>query len=354
MAPNTRMESTIARSDFASILQTSLPWERFSGKTVLITGIAGMIPSYLGKALLALNTGRLPSPVRVVGLTRNMERARAQLRESNGDTNLHLIEADVSQPFQLDERFDFVIHAASPASPVWYTQDPLGTIRVNTEGTARLLEQAYRNQSEGFLYISSSEVYGDTSAFSQPLRETDMGPLDPLAPRSCYGESKRLGEALCAAWWHQYQLPVTIARPFHTFGPGMRLDDGRVFADFVGNLLKGEDIVLKSDGGQRRAFCYLSDAAVAFFRILLQGDFGQAYNVGNPDNLVSMLELAERLSRIYPEKMIQVRRERPIEPSRSSPIAVSNPDVSRLKALDWQPLVNLEEGFRRTVESFKG
>jgi UDP-glucuronate decarboxylase len=351
-----RLRQTIIHQDLTTILQADLPWNQLSGKTVLITGAAGLLASYLVRTLLFLNqSDRLSQPVRILGLVRNRAKAKTQLLDIADDPNLHFIQADVSEPFAWDENFqtpDLIIHAASPASPLWYMQDPLGTIHANTEGMQRMLALAQKMQVQSVLYLSTSEIYGDTSSFQDPLRESDMGALDPMSLRSCYAESKRLGETLCKAWHEQYGIPVKVARPFHTFGPGLRLDDGRVFADFIGNVLRGEDIVLKSAGTAQRAFCYLSDATVGFFTILLKGKSGQAYNVGNPNNLVSMLDLANQLSSFYPERQIGVRREfDSISETVASPVAISCPDISKLNALGWSPHVSLEESFRRTIES---
>ena len=139
-----------------------------------------------------------------------------------------------------------------------------------------------------------------------PTRETEYGYLDPATVRACYGESKRMGETLCVAYHAQYGVPAKIVRPFHTYGPGMDLSDGRVFADFVADLVARRDLVMKSDGRAQRAFCYLADATVGFFTVLLRGEAGAAYNVGNPDAEVSILELARTLANLFPERGVRV------------------------------------------------
>jgi len=172
--------------------------------------------------------------------------------------------------------------------------------------------------------------------------------------RSCYGESKRMGETMCVSWASQFGVPTRMVRPFHTYGPGMRLDDGRVFADFVRDILKGGPIVLHSDGRARRSFCYLADAVAGFFTVLLKGEIGQAYNVANPDGECSIGELADRLANIYNVEGVYVeRRARGESNYLSSPIGGSRPSIEKLKALGWEARTTIEEGFQRTVRSYR-
>ncbi|HEY1965138.1 MAG TPA: NAD-dependent epimerase/dehydratase family protein, partial [Acidobacteriaceae bacterium] len=209
--------------------------------------------------------------------------------------------------------------------------------------------------AEGFLFISSGDVYGQVDEAQIPTKEDWYAPLDPTLVRSCYGESKRMGETMCAAFGHQYGLRTTIVRPTHTYGPGLALDDGRVFADFVANIVRGEDIVLKSDGTARRAFCYLADAALAFFTVLLKGERGQAYNVGNEECEASVAELARLLVGLFPERGLQLRFDTQPTPAGylQSKVSRGSLDTGKLRKLGWQPTTSLEEGFRRTVMSFE-
>jgi dTDP-glucose 4,6-dehydratase len=248
-----------------------------------------------------------------------------------------------------------VLHAASQASPRFYGSDPVGTLLPNAVGTAALLE-ALQTQSpdpRGFLFVSSSEVYGSVSGDAS-LPETHFGTLDPATVRACYAESKRLGETLCVAWSYQHKIPTFIVRPFHTYGPGLQADDGRVFADFVFNVLRNENIVMLSDGAARRAFCYASDAIAGFFTVLLKGESALPYNVANPAGELSVMQLAELMVGLYPEKQLMVERRAP--PGSTSYLASSFsrlvPDVHRLAALGWTPTVTPAEGFRRMIEAY--
>ncbi|KAA6336830.1 GDP-6-deoxy-D-mannose reductase [termite gut metagenome] len=167
---------------------------------------------------------------------------------------------------------------------------------------------AKRNPIVSFLYFSSGEVYGKVNDSIATVSETDYGYLDPMNVRSCYGESKRMGENICISYMHQYGIPVKVVRPAHTYGPGMDLNDGRVFADFVRDVAHNNNIVMHSDGSNSRAFCYLSDATIAFFIVLLYGTNGEAYNVANPLCEITIIELAEKLVKLFPDKKLKVEK----------------------------------------------
>ncbi len=344
----------IIQSDLKEITDDSLPFEELSGRVVLIAGASGFLPAYMVESLLFLNQTR-DLNIHVIGLVRDMNRAAARFSHHKHNKDLTLVSSNLETIPILRRQPDYIIHAASAASPLAYGKDPVGTILANTVGTLNLLKLGQRANSKKFLYFSSSEVYGKVSSEVTELRENCYGAIDPLDVRSCYSESKRLGENLCTAWWRQFGLPSTIVRPFHTYGPGMKLDDGRVFADFVSDIVNHRDIVMSSDGKAERSFCYLSDAVRAFFNVLLSGSPGEAYNVGNPAGHISILGLAELLCSLYPERGLRVIK-KPLEqnsPYLPSKIGSSRPEVSKLKQKGWQPRYSLREGFSRTIRSFE-
>nr|ABH03015.1 SpaW [Spirochaeta aurantia] len=347
------MMNAIVEQDLDMIVSDRALFEAFRGKVVLITGAAGFLPAYMVEALLLLNRLEPGFGVKVIGVVRRLPRARERFAELLGDPALELIEGDVATWIPTMP-VDYVIHAASQASPKYYGADPVGTILPNVLGTHRLLEHCAHNPVSGFLFFSSGEVYGQVDDARMPMDETCYGFLDPMAVRSCYGESKRLGETLCVSYWHQYGVAAKVVRPFHTYGPGMDLADGRSFADFVAAIVRRKNIELKSDGTAQRPFCYLADAIRGFFLVLVRGESGKAYNVGNPHAEISIGQLAELMVGLYPELGLRVDRIGDRQPTGylKSPIARNCPDIRRIEALGWHPQIGLEEGFRRTVESF--
>ncbi len=347
------MRHAIITEDLDQVLEAALDWTAFDDACVLVTGANGFLPAYMAETLLRRNERLGRSATRVIGVVRNLERARARFAQYDGREDLRFIVQDLGVPFSLSEPVDYIVHAASQASPKYFGADPVGTLLPNIVGTQGLLDQAARRPVRAFLYFSSGEVYGQVNDTQVPTRENDYGYLDPAELRSCYAESKRLAETMCVCWHRQHGVPARIVRPFHTYGPGMRLDDGRVFADFVADVIHGRDIVMRSDGRARRAFCYLADATQAFFSVLLKGVPGEAYNVGNEEGELSIMELAERLAALFPEKRLRViRAGSDPEGYLRSAISRSCPDTSKLRALGWRPATGIDEGFSRTIRSF--
>jgi dTDP-glucose 4,6-dehydratase/UDP-glucuronate decarboxylase len=276
----------------------------------------------------------------------------ARLASRAGRADFTLIEHDVTQPLELDE-VDYVVHAASIASPSWYRARPLETIDVNVTGTRLLLELAREREAKGFLYLSSSEIYGDPPPERVPTSEDYWGNVSCTGPRAVYDESKRLAETLCTTYHRLYGLPVTIVRPFNVYGPRLRLDDGRVVPDFVRDALAGKPIEILSDGRVTRSFCYVADAACALLLLLAGGGSGEAFNVGN-DEEVTIAELAEAVDDVSGNRL-GVRYGRSSDPAylTDNPSRRA-PDLAKLKAaIPWQPSVGLREGIVRTLAYYR-
>ncbi len=345
------MNRIIAEDIEEIVTTTRVDWNAFSGKRVLITGASGFLPAYLVETLLYLNLTRNLN-VHITALVRSKANFEQRFAHHLGNPSLTALVQDVAQPISLALPHHFIIHAASQASPKYYGVDPVGTLSANVLGTMQLLEVARSHPVISFMYFSSGEVYGETQCV--PTKEADYGYIDPTAVRSCYAESKRMGENMCVSWHAQYQVPCKIVRPFHTYGPGMKLDDGRVYADFVRDIVENRPITLRSAGTASRAFCYLADATAGFFTVLLNGKNGIPYNVGNSQAEISIKELACLLVDLFPEKKLHVIMEVIEDNDRylQSPILRNCPDISRINALGWMPKTSLADGFKRTIESY--
>ncbi len=344
----------IIDEDISFIISNDLPWHEFSDKTILITGANGCLPAYMVETLLNLKKLRGIGPSKIIALVRNIDAAQKRFSKYKERSDLEWIVQDVCDPVEIKCKVDYIIHAASQASPKYYGTDPVGTLSANVLGTANMLNLAIKSSAKGFLFFSSGEIYGHVDPSQIPMKENSYGYVDPLDVRSCYAESKRLGETMCISWMHQYGVPIKIVRIYHTYGPGMKLDDGRVFADFVSDVVNGRDIVMRSDGKAIRSFCYLSDAIIAFFTVILKGEIGQAYNVGNDKAEISVIDLANLLVSLYPEKKLKViKQDENVTPGYlKSPFNRHVPDINKIKQLGWIPQISLNEGFKRTIESF--
>jgi dTDP-glucose 4,6-dehydratase len=334
--------------DDLNTLSSNAPrWASLDGSTVLVTGANGMLAGALVDGLCALAEGGVR--IKVVALVRSQARGQLRLGHLNEYPGFTLLVQDVTSELPAGLVVDHVVHAASPATPMAYGLDPVGTMLPNLIGTQILLEYCKARGSRMLLF-STSEVYGAAGS-STALSETGFSGLDPMVVRACYAESKRAAETLCAAYGHQYGVRSVVVRPFHTYGPGLRPDDGRVFADVVSDAAAGRDIVLHGDGRARRAYCYLSDAVRGFLDLMTRGTPGEAYNLGNPRAIVSTLELAQTAASLCPEQNSSVRL---VSRSASHAYIASAaidivPDVSKLESLGWRAVVGLREGLMRTV-----
>ena len=346
--------STIVESDLEYIASTPLDWESFCSKTILISGAGGFLASYLARSLV-YSSDRYNLSLCIVLLVRQHPSSYPRLHSISSHPCVRFLQQSVCEPILSQEyKFDYIVHAASKASPALYGIDPVGVIEANVLGTHYLLLKALQDKSR-FLFLSAGEIYGiQPSASTLTITESSYGIVDPSSIRSCYAESKRLGENLCMAYWHQYQLHTTIVRPFHIYGPTLDLSDGRVHSDFVSNIVNSEAILLKSDGSHVRPFCYIADATLAFLNILMSGDPGAAYNIANSSCAISILDLAKLLISIFPERSPSIRfvTRSSNDNYLVSPVSHFLPSTERLFSHGWSPRFHLKEGFTRTVLSF--
>lgn len=348
------MGNGVINEDINNIISADLNWESFERKTILISGANGLLAAYMVETFMRLLQTNKIKNIKIIALVRDKNKAEKRFRDFLRTEHMELLVQDVCDPIIYNGKIDYIIHAASQASPKYYGIDPVGTLNANVLGTNNLLNLARNNDVEGFLYFSSSEVYGELDDDRIPTKECDFGYLNPTDLRSCYAESKRLGETMCISWFKQYGVPIKIVRPFHTYGPGMKLNDGRVFADFVADIVNKRNIVMKSNGSAKRAFCYLADATKGFFTVLLNGENGEPYNIGNDLAEISILDLAEEIVDIFPElklKVVKMEEDRKIN-YLTSKITRNCPDIGKAKKIGWEPKINIYDGFKRTIISY--
>ena len=331
------------REDILQVFEQNLPWEKLSGANILVTGATGLIGGCLVETLM-MNPRR---DYQVYASGRNEERARVRFKDFAEESAFHFVKYDVMLPLENDVRFDFIIHAASNASPNFFAQQPVEVIKSNIDGVANLMEYGLAHSMKCFLYVSSGEVYGEGDG--RVFTEDYSGYVDCAKPRSCYPSSKRAAETLCVSYAAEYGADVVIARPCHTYGPYFTEQDNRVYAQFIRNVLRGEDIVMKSTGEQFRSWCYVVDCVSALLHILLKGESGEAYNIADADSNISIRELAETIAAIGGRKVVIDLPD--VDEKRGfNPVTKSIFSTDKLESLGWKPKNHISTGMNNTIK----
>ena len=339
---------------------------RLSGCHLVIAGGAGFLGHYLVQSALHWNDNHpISKPIYVTVLDNFARGIPAWLASLRQRSDLRLLKHDVTHtlPAELGA-FDYVIHAASIASPIYYRRCPIETMDANVNGLRILLDHCVAQSKTGrpvlgVLFYSSSEIYGDPTPENIPTPETYRGNVSCTGPRACYDESKRYGETLCVNFAQRLDIPVKIARPFNNYGPGLKITDGRVIPDFARDILMGRDIVMLSDGSARRTFCYVADAVAGYYKILTRGRPGEAYNIGVERPEISMAELADKAVALgqelfgYQGKVVRkasIDKDYLVDnPNRRCPI------IQKARSeLGYNPQVTLDEGLRRSFLWYSG
>ena len=306
-------------------------------KTVLITGGAGFIGSHLCDFLLNKNFKIICVDNLITGNKKNIEHL-------SNNQNFKFINQDISKHIAINENLDYILHLASPASPVDYQKIPIQTLKVGSLGTHNTLGLALAKKAK-YLLASTSEVYGDPLVNPQP--ETYWGNVNPIGVRGCYDEAKRFAEALTMAYHRIHNVDIRIARIFNTYGPRMRRDDGRVVPNFITQALSNKPLTIYGTGKQTRSFCYISDLIEGIYKLMMS-NFNEPVNLGNPEEH-TILEFAEKIKKITQNKSEIVFKDLPIDDPK-----VRCPDISRAKKiLNWEPKFTLDEGLKETIEFFK-
>jgi len=332
-----------------------------SGGRLLVTGGGGFLGYYLVQAALHWNETRARSqPIDVTVYDNYMRGVPDWLEALRGRPDLTLRRHDMIEPLPKDiGHFDYVVHAAGIASPIFYRAHPLKCIDANINGLRNLLDYAVAERDagrplRGFLFYSSSEIYGDPAAAAIPTPETYRGNVSCTGPRACYDESKRFGETLCVTFARQEGLPVGIARPFNNYGPGLKITDGRVIPDFAKDVFAGRDVVILSDGSPKRTFCYATDAIVGYYKVLVRGGAGEPYNIGVDRPEISIAALAELIVKAAGD-LFGYRGKVVLGRSAEADYLIDNPNrrcpvIDKARSeLGFDPKVLIDEGIYRTL-----
>ena len=324
--------------DFVTILKD---------KTVLITGASGMIGSYLCYTILKSNE-LYNTNTKIIATVRNIEKLDDIIKNND---NVKVVIQDVTNPFDIEDNIDYIIHSASPASPKIMKSKPVETNLANTLGTINTLKLAKEKNTKGYLFVSSREIYGEPNEGQTYFYEDGpLGQVNPLIPRNGYAEGKKAAENLCVSYKEEYGLNTKVVRPAHTYGPGMSIYDGRVQADFLNNIMHDEDIILKSDGSSIRTYTYISDVITAMFMILLKSK-DTVYNAANEKAETSIKQLAETLINLVPDKNLKLVFDIPKEEQKgiaSFKSGIVSSDKLR-QELNWTPRYSIAQGFDRTI-----
>lgn len=338
----------IYATDIADIAAENLPWNKLAGKNLLLTGASGLIGTVIVDALMLKNR-RDNLNVKVLAAGRNEKIARERFADYLGDKNFEFVKLDVNNPIDLAQPVDFIIHAASNTHPMLYSTDPVGTMTANILGAHNLLEFGRCKNIERFLFVSSVEIYGKVLNADDTFDEKYCGYIDCNTVRAGYPESKRAGEALCQAYISQHKMDVVIARLCRIYGPTMRLNDSKAMSEFIMNGVRGEDIVLKSQGLPRFSYCYGADCVSGMLYCLLNGKCGEAYNVADSSEILSLREIAEYISSLAGRKVvIELPSETQAKGFSVAPAAILTND--KLRGLGWSPKDDTRSGVKKTVE----
>lgn len=334
---------------------------QLSGNKLLVTGGGGFLGYYLVQSALHWNTLTPDKPpIDVVVYDNYIRGIPRWLADLQADRHLTVIRHDVTHPLPADiGDFGYIIHAASIASPIYYRLHPIETMDANVYGLRFLLDYCVSQKDKGrpvkgFLFYSTSEIYGDPAPENIPTPETYRGNVSCTGPRACYDESKRYGETLCVNYARQYGLPIRSARPFNNYGPGLKITDRRALPDFARDVFAGNDIIMLSDGAPTRTFCYVADAVVGYYKVLVNGRDGEAYNIGVEGPEISVAELAERVVSLskglfgYNGSIVR-------KASADHDYLTDNPNrrcpnVTKARSeIGYNPRISLEEGLKRSL-----
>lgn len=349
------IENNIFHEDMQNIARASyIPWEKLQHKTILITGATGLIGFNLVSALTYVVLYK-DIALKIIALVRDEEQAKKRFHEIlTAGAPLRFLVGDLNHIPTVEEKIDYIIHGGSPTASRYFSEHPVETITTNLNGATHLLELARKNQSEGFLFLSSMEVYGGIHC-REKVDERHASFVDTMIPRSSYPEVKRMVESLCACYADEYGVPAKSIRLTQTFGTGIRKSDNRVFAQFTHSAMNHEDIIMFTKGGTEHSYLYTADAVSAILTVLLKGDAGESYNAANEQTYCSIKEMAETVANL---DIIKEKYNGPvsvvIDESKNNgkmypPELYMDLDTKKIQQLGWKVTRNLKEMFTRMI-----
>lgn len=335
-------------SDVERVANAYLPWEKLQGKKVLITGASGLIGTFLIDVLMRKNQ-QDNLMINICAIGRNIDKAMERFHDYGQDKNFIFYPIDINHVIDVDFQADYIIHAASNTHPRLYANDPIGSIMTNLLGTYNLLEYVRQRKTERFVFLSSVEIYGEARTPEDIFDELYCGYIDCNTVRAGYPEGKRAGESLCNAYMAKYSLDIVIPRLSRIYGPTMRIDDSKAMSQFIMNGVRGEDIVLKSDGSQRYSYCYVADAVLGVFYTWLLGKCGEAYNIANTGKALSLREIVDIIADFTGKKVIFSLPDN-VETAGYSRVLTGIMNAKKLKKLGWNPFDNIDSGIKKTIK----
>ena len=343
--------SSLYQEDLDNILCSNLPWQELQGKSLLLTGASGLIGTVLVDALMKWNR-QVEHGVTIYAVGRSEQRIKERFADYLDNQYFNFITWNVNEPADFAIHADYVIHAASNTHPKAYATDPIGSIMTNLLGLRNVLDFAHKTQSKRVMFLSSVEIYGKAYREDDVFTEDYCGYIDCNTLRAGYPEGKRAGEALCQAYIEQYGMDIVIPRLSRVFGPTMQDSDSKAMAQFIRNAVKGEPIILKSEGKQRFSYCYAADAVSGLLTVLLKGKTGEAYNIAQMDRVLSLREIAEILGKSS-GRGVTIELPNSVERKGFSTAINAIMYTEKINGLSWESMMDIKSALKKTLSILK-
>jgi len=341
------IENELYKEDIDDVSSIKIDWNRLKKKNILITGATGLIGTFLIDVLMYRNI-KYNDCINIYVISRNIEKAKARFNEYFNSQYFVFISKDIKTPFELNVPVDYIVHGASNTHPIAYASDPINTILLSILGTKSILDFASEHNVKRTLFLSTVEIYGENRGDVEMFKEDYCGYIDCNTLRAGYPEGKRAAEALCQAYIKEKNVDIVIARCCRVYGSTMGDDDSKAIAQFIRNIVNGENIVLKSRGEQQYSYCYVADICSALLVLLLNGKKGEAYNISDIDSNLSLLQIVNILS-LYTGKEIVFDIPSSLESSGYSKATKALLDNTKLKELGWEAKYSMKDGINRTL-----